>query len=152
MHVTKLTSPIRRSLEERLRYVSGERIPELEAAAIESEDEDRHTLFGLLESARREQDEIAKLLAAAHPHDEEAFDPTVIEVGDTVRVKAIDEQSDDTYTIVPPGVDARLGDSWISATSPLGSALLGSARGDTVGVSAPSGTVGFIVVDHRRDH
>lgn len=58
MQVETLTSSLRRSLEQRLCYLSEERIPELEATAIHSEDEDRHTpcwasLALLGESARR---------------------------------------------------------------------------------------------------
>lgn len=109
-------------------------------------------MLGLLGSARREREEIDKVLSSTESLDYQVTDPTLIHVGDTVVVQAIDEHFDDTYTIVPAGVDARLGDWWISASSPLASALLGHTRGETVEVSAPSGMVRYLIVNHFRDH
>jgi hypothetical protein len=55
------------------------------------------------------------------------------------RVTLLEEDGNSvTYTLVFPG-DGDPGQGWISADSPLGSAVIGCAPGDTVSVSAPAG-------------
>jgi len=63
--------------------------------------------------------------------------PGIAVIGRRVQVHDLD--ATDTYAIVLPG-EGDPAQGWISADSPLGSALLGHAAGDVVTVVAPSGT------------
>jgi len=60
-----------------------------------------------------------------------------VELGSYVRIRMID--GDGTWVRPVPAVEAMLDDDRLSATSPLGSALLGARPGDQVVVHGPAG-------------
>jgi transcription elongation factor GreA len=66
-------------------------------------------------------------------------DATVVTFGATVNVTDVTSGRTNTYTIVGP-TEADLKTGKLSAESPVAKALIGSAPGDTVQVSTPSGT------------
>jgi transcription elongation factor GreA len=97
------------------------------------------------EAAKNEQafvegriQELEMILASARIIEEQANDPTTVQVGDTVVVKE-DGNSPEEYTIVG-AAEANPRKGKISNESPLGRALLNRSVGDDVTVEAPGGT------------
>ena len=66
--------------------------------------------------------------------------PEVVILGSTVEVVDLQTNEKVIYTIVGP-VEVDLAKGRISHLSPVGSALLGRAPGDTLRVSVPAGTL-----------
>ncbi len=63
-------------------------------------------------------------------------DDETIEIGKTVTIQFLDDGEEETFEIVgKPEADVNL--NKISLVSPIGAALLGSAVGETVTVTAP---------------
>ena len=84
--------------------------------------------------------EIEKMLEQAELIDERAAQRSeVVQVGSTVSLRTKDNKRH-TYQLVGPA-EASPVDGRISLESPVGQALLGKKRGDTVQVSAPGGVV-----------
>jgi transcription elongation factor GreA len=71
--------------------------------------------------------------------------PKRVEVGTVVCVSR-DDGRDCTYKIVE-SVEASPSDGKISDQSPIGQALVGRKRGDTVSVQAPARTVKYTITD-----
>jgi transcription elongation GreA/GreB family factor len=88
--------------------------------------------FAVAKAARR-LDVLSAVLDAA----EQSREPGRAVIGRRITVLEADDESV-TYTLVFPG-DGDPAQGWISADSPLGSAVLGCAPGDTVEVTAPAG-------------
>jgi transcription elongation factor GreA len=70
----------------------------------------------------------------------------VVRIGSTVTVREVGEAEDETYIIVGAH-EADPTKGRISNSSPIGSALLGAKKGQTVRAETPAGTVEFQVVD-----
>jgi len=84
--------------------------------------------------------EIEKMLEMAEVIDEAAVEGSKeVRVGSTVTLRTKDNQRR-TYQVVGP-VEASPAEGRISFESPVGQALLGKKRGDTVKVNAPSGVI-----------
>ena len=66
-------------------------------------------------------------------------------LGDTVTIKEIGEEDEETYTIVGT-TEADAGNNKISNESPLGKALVGKKIGDIVDVEAPMGIIKFEII------
>lgn len=103
------------------------------------------------EAAKNEQafvegriQEVEMILASARIIEEQANDPSTIEVGDTAVVKE-GEGGTEEYTIVG-AAEANPREGKISNESPLGRALLNHRVGDEVTVEAPGGTFKVRVV------
>lgn len=76
---------------------------------------------------------------AAAPH---------IMFGATVQLKNLKLNREQEYQLVSPeGVDPINGK--ISFTSPIGKALIGKKRGDTVDVQTPKGIISFQILDYK---
>lgn len=69
-----------------------------------------------------------------------------VEIGTTVLVRKDGIKTDTTYSIVG-AEEADMTNNKISNKSPLGSALFGKAKGDTVSISTPKGLVKYFIVD-----
>ena len=146
MERPKLSADARRSLEERLRTLEEERVPLLERELAESGDP---SIEAALRDTTREVVVVRRALATATPLEDEPHDPTVIELGDTVTVRPSGSTERERFTLAGD-LEARLDESWISVRSPLGSALLGSRRGEFVDVKAPGGTVTYEILAIAR--
>jgi transcription elongation factor GreA len=133
----------RRYLEHR-RQRSEARIIDLERAVAAEGDASALEALG---AARGELAEILGALRELEPPGE--HDPSRVELGDTVTIQESGSSASHRYTIVGP-VEARVDGSWISAESPLGSALLGRGAGETVTVHAPGGTVRYTLLSIDR--
>jgi regulator of nucleoside diphosphate kinase len=63
----------------------------------------------------------------------------VVTMHSRVRVRDLDDDEKDTYTLVYPD-DADINEGKLSVLAPLGTALLGTRVGDVVEFEAPAGT------------
>lgn len=137
----------RTSLENRLHHLEHERIPQLERDVVDSNGD--VSLLMVLQAARTERARVREALRAWNRDEEPSHDPSIVEPGDTVTVRAAEHGKRETFTIVGP-VEARFNESWISSESPLGSALLGRTTGEAVKVRAPRGTITYKVLRIQR--
>jgi transcription elongation factor GreA len=146
MDTPKLSKNARRSLEERLRNLEEERVPRLERELADSGDP---SVDAALRATIREVTTVRRALATATPLEEEPHDPTVVELGDTVTVRRVGSAERERFTLLGE-LEARLDASWISVTSPLGSALLRSSIGETVETNTPDGPVRYELLTIER--
>ena len=70
----------------------------------------------------------------------------VVSVGSKVRVKDVDHGDTDTYEIVG-SAEADPGAGRLSNESPVGRALIGHKKGETVEVAAPAGAIRLKIMD-----
>jgi transcription elongation factor GreA len=70
----------------------------------------------------------------------------VVSVGSRVRVKDVDHGDTDTYEIVG-SAEADPANGRLSNESPVGRALLGRKKGETVEVAAPAGAIRLKIMD-----
>ncbi len=81
--------------------------------------------------------------------DESSIDINVVTIGSIVKVKDLEFEDEDEYTIVG-SAEADPYDGKISNESPVGKALLGRRTGDIVDVQVPDGTAKFEILEIRR--
>ena len=81
--------------------------------------------------------------------DETEIDTKTVQVGNTVKVHDFEFDEDLEYTIVG-STEVDLAQNKISNESPMGKALLGAKKGETVNVEAPSGTVQFKIISIKK--
>ena len=81
--------------------------------------------------------------------DEKEIDTKTVQIGNTVLLH--DEEFDEEveYTIVG-STEVNLAENKISNESPIGSALLGRKKGETVEVDAPSGIIKFKILSIKK--
>ncbi len=77
---------------------------------------------------------------------EKEIDLETVQIGNVVKVRDIEFKEDVTYTIVG-STEVKLAENKISNESPLGKALLGAKKGDTVEVNAPAGVLKYKILD-----
>jgi transcription elongation GreA/GreB family factor len=145
MTTTRMTGPMRRSLESRLVDLDA-RIETLDA---QRKGDDSMEATALLVQLTRERDGIADALRDVTLIDAEPFDTEAIEIGDTVTIRDADGEMNN-YVLVDGSVRSRARTDWVSVSSPLGAALLGRSKGDKVLVESPAGPMSYIVVDFDR--
>jgi len=138
-----IPAEVREEMEARLQDLETRQIPELEGG-LTAEDVDGYALLGAL---RRERDQLVDALGAEA--EEGTWDPRRIEVGDAVTVREVGRNEVEEFLLVPAGVGTKVEDGWVSDRSPLGSALVGAARGEVIEVTAPGGVRRYLVVDFR---
>lgn len=81
--------------------------------------------------------------------DESSIDVNVVTIGSIVKVKDLEFEEDDEYTIVG-SAEADPYDGKISNESPVGKSLLGRRIGDIVEVQVPDGIAKFEILEIRR--
>ena len=138
-----IPAEVREGMRARLEDLESRQIPELEGESAAGDVD----AFALLKTLRRERDQL--LDALGEDAEEGTWDPRRIEVGDAVAVREVGRDEDEEFLLVPAGVGSRVGDGWVSDKSPLGSALVGAARGEVVEVAAPGGVRRYLIVDFR---
>ena len=138
-----IPAEVREEMEARLQDLETRQIPELEGG-LTAEDVDGYALLGAL---RRERDQLVDALGAEA--EEGTWDPRRIEVGDAVTVREVGRNEVEEFLLVPAGVGTKVEDGWVSDRSPLGSALVGAARGEVIEVTAPGGVRRYLVLDFR---
>ena len=103
-----------------------------EAKNAQAENE---TLIGELENKIR----YAKII------DESEIDTKTVQIGNTVKLLDIEFNEEITYTIVG-STEVDLAQNRISNESPIGKALLGAKKNQTVSFEAPVGTVQYKIL------
>lgn len=76
---------------------------------------------------------------------EKEIDLETVQIGNIVKVRDLEFKEDITYTIVG-STEVNLAENKISNESPLGKALLGAKKGDTVEVDAPAGVIKYKIL------
>ena len=90
--------------------------------------------------------ELENKLRYAKIIDESEIDTKTVQVGNTVKVLDIEFNEEIEYTIVG-STEVNLAENKISNESPLGAALLGAKKKDTVEVNAPVGIMKYKILD-----
>ncbi|MDR7417701.1 MAG: transcription elongation factor GreA [Armatimonadota bacterium] len=153
---TILTESGRRRLEEELEYLKGTKRKEI-AERIKQAKE-----FGDLfenaeyDDAKNEQAfvegrilQLEQMLRNARLIDNNAAGGDAVAVGSTVRLRDIAAGDEISYTIVGTAEADPLRDM-ISNESPVGQALIGRKKGETVTVRAPGGTLKYTILEIAR--
>ena len=90
--------------------------------------------------------ELENKLRHAKIIDEKEIDTLTVQIGNTVKVLDIEFNEEIEYTIVG-STEVNLAENKISNESPLGAALLGAKKKDTVEVNAPVGLMKYKILD-----
>ena len=77
--------------------------------------------------------------------DESEIDTKTVQVGNTVKVLDIEFDEEVSYTIVG-STEVNLAENKISNESPIGKALLGAKKNQTVEVQAPAGVIKYKIL------
>jgi len=114
-------------------------------------DADRRRLGTLIEratsdglGARRYLDDLEHELDRAHVVDPCEVPSDVVTMNSTVRLRDLDTDEIETYTLVYPR-DADIDENRISVLAPIGTAMIGYRVGDVIEWPVPSGTARFRV-------
>ena len=81
--------------------------------------------------------------------DESEIDTKTIQIGNTVKLHDIEFDEDVEYTIVG-STEVDLLENKISNESPMGKALLGAKRGQTIGVETPDGMAEYKIKSIKK--
>ena len=81
--------------------------------------------------------------------DSKEIDTKTVQIGNTVKVLDIEFNEEIEYTIVG-STEVNLAENKISNESPLGSALLGAKKKQTVDVNAPAGIMQYKILDIKK--
>ena len=95
-------------------------------------------------------EEIDKILKNAEVVDDDDVDSSVINVGCTVKIRDLEFEEEMEYKIVG-STEANSLKRKISNESPVGKALIGAQKGDTVEVETPAGMIKYEIVDFRKN-
>ena len=95
-------------------------------------------------------EEIDKILKNAEVVVDEDIDSSVINVGCTVKIKDLEFNEEMEYTIVG-STEANSLQGKISNESPVGKALIGAQKGDTVEVETPAGMIKYMILDFHKN-
>ena len=93
--------------------------------------------------------ELENKLRHAKIIDEKEIDTDVVQVGNVVKVLDIEFNEEIEYTIVG-STEVNLAENKISNESPLGKALLGAKKNQTVDVVAPVGVMQYKILDIKK--
>lgn len=80
---------------------------------------------------------------------EKEIDLETVQIGNIVKVHDIEFDEDITYTIVG-STEVNLAENKISNESPLGKALLGAKKGETIEVNAPAGVIKYKILSLKK--
>ena len=81
--------------------------------------------------------------------DESEIDTKTVQVGNTVKVKDLEFDEEEEYTIVG-STEVDLTQNKISNESPVGAALLGAKKGEEVEVKVPAGVVKYKIISIKK--
>lgn len=90
--------------------------------------------------------ELENKLRYAKIIDESEIDTKTVQVGNTVKVLDIEFDEEVSYTIVG-STEVNLAENKISNESPIGKALLGAKKNQTVEVQAPAGIMKYKILE-----
>ncbi len=81
--------------------------------------------------------------------DESEIDTKTVQVGNTVRVKDLEFDEEEEYTIVG-STEVDLAQNKISNESPIGAGLLGAKKGAEVEIKVPAGVVKYKILSIKK--
>ena len=81
--------------------------------------------------------------------DSKEIDTKTVQIGNLVKLKDIEFDEEIEYTIVG-STEVNLAENKISNESPIGKALLGRKKGETVEVDAPDGIIEFKILAIKK--
>ena len=81
--------------------------------------------------------------------DEKDIDTKTVQIGSTVKLYDVEFDEEVEYTIVG-STEVNLSENRISNESPIGSALLGAKKGQTVEVNAPAGVIQYKIISIKK--
>ena len=81
--------------------------------------------------------------------DEKDIDTKTVQIGSTVKLYDVEFDEEVEYTIVG-STEVNLAENRISNESPIGSALLGAKKGQTVEVNAPAGVIQYKIISIKK--
>ena len=90
--------------------------------------------------------QLEERLAHARVIDSGEVDTSVVSVGARVRLKDVDANQTVEYTIVG-SAEANPSEQKLSNESPVGRAIIGKKKGETVEVAAPRGSLKYKILD-----
>jgi transcription elongation factor GreA len=90
--------------------------------------------------------QLEERLAHARVIDSDEVDTSVVSVGARVRLRDVDANQTVEYTIVG-SAEANPSEQKLSNESPVGRAIIGKKKGETVEVSAPRGSLKYKILD-----
>lgn len=93
--------------------------------------------------------EIEDKLARAQIIDESRMSSDEVLIGATVKIKDIKTAEEETYMLVSEA-EADFSRGRISVTSPVGKALIGHKKGDTIDISVPAGVLRYKIIAISR--
>lgn len=143
-------------LEEELNYLKTEKRTEIAGrikVALGFGDLSENAEYDEAKTAQSEnENRIAELEAKirnAKIIDEKEIDTKTVQIGNQVKVHDVEFDEDIVYTIVG-STEVNLSENKISNESPLGNALLGAKKGDTVEVNAPAGMLQYKILGIKK--
>lgn len=95
-------------------------------------------------------EEIDKILKNAEVVVDDDTDSSVINVGCTVKIRDLEFEEEMEYKIVG-STEANSLQGKISNESPVGKALIGTQKGDTVEVETPAGVIKYEILDFHKN-
>ena len=142
---TVLTPQGLEDLKAKIEYLSGQRRREVAQRIKEAREFGDISENSEYDDAKNEQamlekqiSDLEEKLSVARVIDEKAVDTDVVNVGATVHVKDQKTEKSQKFKIVG-SAEANPSDNKLSNESPVGKALLGHKRGETVTVPVPRG-------------
>ena len=143
-------------LEEELNYLKTEKrteIAERIKIALGFGDLSENSEYDEAKSAQAENEiqisELEAKIRNAKIIDAKEIDTKTVQIGNSVKVHDIEFDEDIEYTIVG-STEVSLAQNKISNESPLGKALLGAKKGDTVEVHAPAGIMKYKILGIKK--
>lgn len=143
-------------LEEQLNYLKTEKrteIAERIKVARGFGDLSENSEYDEAKNAQSENEqEIAELEAKirhAKVIDSKEIDTKTVQIGNSVKLHDEEFDEDIEYTIVG-STEVNLAENKISNESPIGKALLGRKKGETIDVDAPAGVIKFKILAIKK--
>lgn len=90
--------------------------------------------------------QLAEILAKAYPIDTSMLNTKTVSVGNFVKVLDVEYGDEFSYQIVS-SIEASSNENKISDQSPIGKALIGKSKGETVVAKTPAGTIELKILD-----
>ena len=150
---TILTQDGLHNLEEELEYLKGSRRKEIAERIKQAKEFGDLSENAEYDDAKNDQAfvegrilQIEQMLRSARVIDNHAANSDTVAVGSTVRVKDVGAGDEIKYTIVGSAAADPLQDR-ISNESPVGHALIGRKRGETVTIRVPAGTLKYTILE-----
>ena len=143
-------------LEEELNYLKTEKrteIAERIKVARGFGDLSENSEYDEAKSAQAENEEkiieLETKIRNAKVIDAKEIDTKIVQIGNTVKLLDVEFNDEIEYTIVG-STEVNLEEKKISNESPIGKALLGRKKGETVDVNAPDGVVQFKILAIKK--